>query len=94
VREECLVRFVSVTKEVVNPIEEPGEPLSIQPGGHIALGEAFTQRVIGLTLCGFPPVSPENAEVTAIKEAQNHGTDGPDHLDKGRQGGAPSRPFR
>jgi hypothetical protein len=94
VREEGPVGHARVTEEVVNPVKEPGEAFGIETGCQVPFGETVPQCVIGLPLGWFARISAEDAEIAVIYEAQNPGTDGSDHLDQGRQGGAPSRPFR
>jgi hypothetical protein len=49
-REERTVAHSGITEEAVNPSEEPGKPLGIQPGCQIAFSQAIPERVVGLPL--------------------------------------------
>jgi len=76
VGKERLVCLARIIDETVNPIKEPGEPLGIETSRLVALREAVPKRVIGSPLGRAPPVTAEDAEITAVQEPEDQRADG------------------
>jgi hypothetical protein len=68
-----LAPCADILEEVVNPVEEPGEPLGIKPGRDIALGKAFSECVIHLPLGTPPAVGAADAEIASVDPPEDQG---------------------
>jgi hypothetical protein len=49
--------------------------LGVKPVRQVSLGEAISQRVVGLPLGWLSPVCTEDAEIAAVYERQHQATD-------------------